>query len=265
MNHPQRAQEALMIAIARCPLVEAQFRDPSLSQRCTGVIKAQAPLLRETHQVPEPWSGRLDSAPVLFFGSNPSINPVEVFPTETWADDDVADFFANRFGGGRREWVKKLRVLRHDGTHGPPTEWVRFWAACRGRATELLGRQAIDGVDYAIAEAVHCKSKGERVVAEAVTKDAARTCADRYLRAVVDLSPARVIVSFGGISEREIRRIFGLGLGRYGRSDGRHFIFVDHPAGAGKLKKIASVLSAVQIEEIQSAIKHAAQAPLRLH
>lgn len=119
MNPSQRARD-LLLTIARCSLVEEQFLNPSLLQPCSGVIKAQAPLLRDSHQVPEPWSGRLESAAVLFFGSNPSINSVEVFPTEPWTDDDVADFFCNRFGDGRREWVKKGRwVLRDDGTYGP--------------------------------------------------------------------------------------------------------------------------------------------------
>ncbi len=199
MNPSQRTRDFLL-TIARCSLVEDQFLNPSLAQPCRGVITAQAPLQRDSHQVPEPWSGRLESASVLFFGSNPSINPVEVFPTETWSDDDIVDFFGNRFGGGRQEWVKRLHVLRNDGTHGPAKKWVRFWAACRGRATELLGRQAVDGVDFAIAEAVHCKSKGEQDAGEAVTELAALTCADRYIRAVVDLSPARAIVSFGGIA-----------------------------------------------------------------
>ena len=250
----QRARD-LLLTIVRCPLVEDQFDNESLTQPCTGLIKAQAPLLRDSHQVPEPWSGRLEYAPILFFGSNPSINPVEVFPTETWSNDDIVDFFWNRFSDGRRQWVKRLRVLQHDGTHGQNTEWVRFWAACRGRATEFLGRQAVDGVDYAIAETVHCKSKGERVAAEAVTKSAALTCADRYLAAVIALSPARAIVSFGGIADIEIRRIFGLGPGRYGYADGRHFIFLDHPAGPGSKKKVSSVLNTAEaIEAVRASV-----------
>lgn len=46
-----------------------------------------------------------------------------------------------------------------DGTHAPG--WVRFWAAVRARASELLGRSAIAGFDYAISEIVHCKSDSE--------------------------------------------------------------------------------------------------------
>jgi hypothetical protein len=49
----------------------------------------------------------------------------------------------------------------------------------------------------------------------------------------MDLTPARVIVSFGGIADCEIRRIYGLGTGRFETAERRHFIFLDHPASAG--------------------------------
>lgn len=250
----ETANRDLLLQISRCPLVEEQFRAPSLAQPCSALINAQRPLARGSHQVPEPWSGRLESAPILFFGSNPSINPVEIFPTELWPNDDIVDFFANRFGGGQKEWVRELRVLRHDGTHGPPSESVRFWAGCRSRATELLGRQAVEGVDFAISEVVHCKSQRERVDAKAATKLAARTCSDRYLRAVMGLSPARVIVSFGGIADSEIRRTFDLPAGRYAQSGDRHFIFLDHPAGRGALKKAGSVLTTEQRKAVRDAL-----------
>lgn len=61
-------------------------------------------------------------------------------------------------------------------------------------------------------------------------------------------------LSFGGIADYEIRRIFGLGPGRYSYADGRHFVFVDHPAGRGAMKKAASVLTVEQMDAVRSSL-----------
>ena len=63
--------------------------------------------------------------------------------------------------------------------------WVRYWAAVRRRAGELLGREAVPGVDYAMSEVVHCKSARERGVGSALGE-----CVPRYLEALVAASGA---------------------------------------------------------------------------
>jgi hypothetical protein len=152
LTAPSDEPSDLLLEIARCPLLLRQMDEPSLQQRCSALIKCQT-LERKTHQVPEPWSGDLRTARILFFGSNPSINPRERFPTLAWTGEAIKNYFLRRFGGGSQPWVDaRLRVLLVDGTHGDPRSWVRYWAACRARATEILGRQAAPGVDFAISE-----------------------------------------------------------------------------------------------------------------
>ena len=52
-------------------------------------------------QVPEPWSGDLEGAPILFLSSNPSISTAELYPRWKWPDEEIAGFFGRRFSGGR--------------------------------------------------------------------------------------------------------------------------------------------------------------------
>jgi hypothetical protein len=81
------------------------------------------------------------------------------------------NFFDGRFDG---YWIRNGNEPRNkDNTYGRA---VRYWSGIRNRATELLGRDAVSGVDYALSAIVHCKSEGEQGEAEALSK-----CADRYL------------------------------------------------------------------------------------
>jgi len=156
----------------------------------------------EEHQVPEPWSGQLARAPILFVSSNPSISRSEDYPTWRWSDVEIADFFDNRFGGGRKRWVTDgARSLRADGTRSGS---VAFWAGVRNRAGELLGRPAVPGEDYALVEVVRCKSTNERGVAEA-----RRTCSELYLARTLEASGATVIVTLGEKARPTVNTMFG--------------------------------------------------------
>lgn len=74
-------------------------------------------------------------------------------------------------------------------TNGSRGKSVSFWSQVRNRARELLERDVDEGVDYALTEVVHCKSRSETDIEEALTR-----CAKRYLRQVVELSGAKVII-----------------------------------------------------------------------
>lgn len=82
---------------------------------------------------------------------------------------------------------------------------VRFWIEVRQRAIELLERDVQPGSDYALTEVVHCKSRKEAGVLEALPE-----CASRYLRRVVALSQARVIVVFGKTIRATVKHEFGV-------------------------------------------------------
>ena len=135
-------REKLLLAITRCPdLEEGQTNG---SHPCATVVGVQAVANRK---VPEPWSGHIEKAPILFVGSNPSIGDGDADPTSSWTEADTVSYFQRRFD--------------RDAVWVPPSEFnkVKFWCSVRARAKELLGRDAVAGEDFALTEVVHCKSR----------------------------------------------------------------------------------------------------------
>lgn len=150
--------EELMLSIIHCDEVPNQFAHPEVKSPCSAIIKSQD-CSNERFHVPEPWNGDLAQAPLLFIGSNPSINQSELFPVSSWEDNKASDFFTNRFDG---RWVRNFRTLLVKGEF--PKRGSRFWFSARMRASEILGlekEQIIPGKHYAITEVVHCKSVSE--------------------------------------------------------------------------------------------------------
>jgi uracil-DNA glycosylase len=79
---------------------------------------------------------------------------------------------------------------------------VRFWASARARAGELLEKRESSiqpGIDFALTEVVHCKSLSERGVQEAQ-----KFCSALYLRKILDISVAKVLVVYGVIAREEV-------------------------------------------------------------
>ena len=165
----------LLLAITRCPAL-AEARD-SRSHRCSTIVRSQC---ADGYHVPEPWSGHIDTAPILFLSSNPSLNEHERFPTSDWSADDTTDYFMRRFD--------------EDAGHIDRKKYnsVRFWTSVRARAREILGRDVTPGMDFALTEVVHCKSRQEEGVVEAM-----EFCAGKWLDAILSHAGARVIVVLG--------------------------------------------------------------------
>lgn len=134
-------------------------------------------------QVPEPWVGELDVAPILFVSSNPSIgedrHAVGAASGETlWESHHFA------FGGGKSHYI--LDGIYTTTTAGDKLKKVAYWVAVRARARELIA-DAVPGRDYATTEVVHCKSTDEIGVASAAAE-----CSKMHLDRVLAISPARV-------------------------------------------------------------------------
>lgn len=84
---------------------------------CSKIVAVQDVPLRE-QQVPEPWTGHLDRARLVFISSNPSIDPREAYPR--WGGDDIAEsvrYFTDRFDGGpgRSVTASTVRYPKADG------------------------------------------------------------------------------------------------------------------------------------------------------
>ena len=199
------SENALLDEITNCPHVQQCLKDAAHENPCREIVESQANLGVMKFQVPEPWSGQIDTAPILFLSSNPSIGFDEIYPTQDWSSEEVYDYFNHRFGGSRKAWVVNgTKSLRTDGTYGRAT---KFWAAVRKRAEELLQRDVIPGVDYALTEIVHCKSRSEIGVNQAQAQ-----CVQAYLRRMLGLAKARVIVVLGKPAGQAIQQEFDIPL-----------------------------------------------------
>lgn len=215
------------------------------------IVQSQKSTLSQ-HQLPEPWSGQLEQSPILFLSSNPSISETEDYPSWSWSDADISDFFNNRFGGGHKAWVDDgIKSLQRDGTYSGS---VSFWRAVRQRAKELLLREPVPGIDYAITEIVHCKSREEIGV-----KQAREQCVQLYLKKVLDTAGARVVVVLGSQARSAIHTIFDvpetlslLKIQIGGRE--RLFTFIPHP-NARKVRTFANCLKPEELESLQDFLR----------
>ncbi len=157
--------DALLARITRCPVAE-RCRDGE-HLPCSTIVRSQ-PATPGGFHAPEPWSGHIPGAAVLFVSSNPSIDPAEAYPASSWDDERRADFFAGRFDQRDMPWVDhRMRPLLATTPPAHRDKGKRFWFAARARASELLERPAIAGTDFALTEVVHCKSAAEFAVTEA--------------------------------------------------------------------------------------------------
>lgn len=156
-------------------------------------------------QVPEPWRGNIEEAPLLFVSSNPSIDPLDDAPWNIETNAIIEDYYDS--GVISCNFPKSTSAAGK--TSNRP---VAFWTALRKRAEELFKREDLTpGKDYALTEVVHCKSRGEYGVAEA-----RKTCADRYLSRVLGISGAKVLVCFGRQAHEEVDALLPNDLARNG-------------------------------------------------
>jgi hypothetical protein len=231
----------LLFDIAHCPIVNLVFNSHS-SHPCERIIESQNASSLPEFQLPELWSGQIESAPILFLSSNPSIDPSEDYPTWFSSDELVEDFSSNRFAGKHKEWVKNGKhFLKKNGSY---SQAVSFWSAVRKRSEELFQREVIPGVDYALSEIVHCKSRQEIGVS-----DAMRFCSERYLKRILMVSGAIVVVILGdkakvmfkevfNISDNEINKSISVNVG----NKERYICSLPHP-NARKKRTFDAVLS----------------------
>lgn len=246
----------LLLEIARCPNVAICLTRAGTDHPCSTIVRSQWAIGITDHQVPKPWSGHIESAPILFVSSNPSIRPDEDYPGSVWSDGEIVDYFSNRYGGGRKNWTKNgKQSLLKDGTYATNTS--HFRAEVAARAGELLGRKARPGIDYVLTEVVHCKSKAETGV-----KEARDECVARYLKRVLECAAAKVIVVLGPHAAKAVRTYLGIldrttvhGPFTLGGLE-RLLLFMPHPSAFGP-RKFARHLSEDELERVRRLIRSA--------
>ena len=228
-------RDELLLAITRCPEIERARGDAG--HPCAGIVGLQPPA---QFQAPEPWRGHIDAAPILFVSSNPGIRGSEPFPPAGWTDQDIIDYYQRCFD-------ENAGHISHSIYNS-----VRFWTAVRARATEILGRTAVPGADFALTELVHCKSKGEYGVAEAL-----QTCVARWLNPVMQVSAAAIVVLLGQHARDHCAARWGLdksqpvhfGVATPGRE--RAVVILPHPNARGR-RKVKDCVGAEELVRLRA-------------
>jgi hypothetical protein len=252
LEEEKRATDAsqLLLEIARCHIAQQHCQNPKVCGPCSAIVSVQKTSRWENFQVPEPWSGDLVKARILFLSSNPSINMAEVYPNASSTDSELRDFFESRFAG---HWIRdgkypRLKTEKYGSA-------VKYWSNIRGRASELMNDPK-PGVDFALSEIVHCKSEREEGVDYALSH-----CTDRYLERLLSCTGARVIVLVGRKTlnrwnelQLELPKVLdreGTDL-QWVAGRERFCVFLPHPAGFEPQKRFSDRVSAAKLNEIRS-------------
>lgn len=244
----------LLLEISHCPIAKTTIENRSLENPCREVVLSQNVETISDFQVPEPWSGQISLAPLLFLSSNPSISLAEYYPLWSWSDEAITDYFAHRFGTGKRIWIRDGKYsLKKDNSY---SRSVAFWASVRQRAAELFNRSVEPGIDYSLSEVVHCKSKQEIGV-----KSAAKQCSEKYLNKVFAVTNAIIVIVLGDIAKDAIKSIYNLSgdnqqvlkLVELGQRE-RHIVFLPHP-NARKSRTFKSVLPQSEFRQLQKVLE----------
>lgn len=153
---------------------------------------------------PEPWTGDLQVAPMMFLSSNPSFDANENFPSwdqEKWPEQEIAKFGAERFTSdfSRSHGATESSIVseqdRTIGLEGQISGRVKHWSWVRQFASVVYGKSISDTSaisDYVMTELVHCKSPHEEGVIEALGK-----CKEKWFDKIMELSPAKLIFVAG--------------------------------------------------------------------
>ena len=247
------SERTLLSEIVHCPHAQKCREDIAAENPCRKIVDYQSSLGLEKFQVPEPWSGQIERAPILFLSSNPSIGCDEDYPTWDWSCSEVHDYFNYRFGGGRKQWIiDGTKSLLLDGRYSGSTQ---FWASVRQRAIELLQRNVSPGTDYALTEIVHCKSHAEIGVEQSQEQ-----CVKAYLLRVLELARAKVIVVLGVRARQVIQSQFNIPT-ENSISDSieignreRFFAFLPHP-NARSYRSFAKCLQGDELEKLRAFLR----------
>jgi hypothetical protein len=251
----------LLEEIAHCPVVPDCHRQAGTDHSCRRIVQVQDGVPLAEVQVPEPWSGDLEAAPILFISSNPSISHEEYYPR--WGQAGIPSYFTDRFEAGpgrvKNGIYSPLATPRPNGEEHAKN-WTRFWAAAKSTARILLGTEPNPGRDYALTEIVHCKSLGEIGVEEA-----SGFCANRYLERTVGHSAASVLIVYGDHAHRYAGRyLLGGEVVTVGTRTGpstiagrqRHLVALPHPNSRARgPKRINKVLSRVDLDLASTAVR----------
>lgn len=209
-------RDQLLLSITRCQALADARSNPA--HPCAKVVKTQC---SEVYQVPEPWTGHLETAPIIFISSNPGIHETEYFPVDNWKEAEIAAFFDKRFDVGSgytyqqpNSGAQYIKVYRADGTPTKADHWNRYWSGVKNHAAAIMGRTPIPGTDYVLTEMVHCKSNSEEGVSAALGY-----CSRKWMPSVLEMSGSVVVVILGRPAQIAAAKLWQLDITKKVRFD----------------------------------------------
>jgi len=234
--------EKLLLEIARCK----NFLK-SKNTNCEMIVNSQK---QKQKQLPEPWNGDIENSKILFISSNPSIDVNEYYPLEAWKNEFIIDFFKNRFSQ-EKDYVKRNLYPKLN-NNKYAKNWVRYWAYIKNISKKLLNKKdVIPGIDYALTEIVHCKSIREYGVPKALDD-----CVNKYLKRILTLSNAKVIIIVGDKSKKIIEKQIKINFQKNNFTEKiiegkKRIIFAIPHSNSRKCRVLENVLTPTAINKIR--------------
>lgn len=240
--------------IINCGLQNA----PNSNSVCNALYNSQQCASIADFQIPEPWNGDIENAPILFVGLNPGFLDVELYPklgNPYWMQANggfdeakVEDFFEHRFNS-RHQYVQypnRTKIAPEE------YKWLRgrtFWGYVKSIADKVLNRVSNPGVDFAITEIVHCKSRDIRCIHSKCYDK----CFDQHFNNILSIAQKlQFMVVLGSATRKRISKHFGISpVEKYKwyynvklNDKTIKIIFVDHNAARGASAKNIPLLTA---------------------
>lgn len=215
MTGQKKEAKELCKEIACCDNVKEYFKGGLKGSNgekhpCCDIIKSQNQQNLKDFQIPEPWAGYINKAPLLFLGSNPSIDKKnnEDYPIYK----NISCNSVNNSSQFKRKDGTIVELLdfyneRLNDLDKGTKRWARYILNGVKNAAEYLydgDSKIVHGCDYALSEVVHCKSENQTGVEKALDE-----CSTKYLERILQISPAKVVVVFGKKAKDVILKKYG--------------------------------------------------------
>ena len=245
----------LLLSITRCP--ELALAQANANHSCAGVVGVQEGCSGGGYQVPEPWTGHIETALIIFISSIPGIGHHEYFPRKDWSDANTIDFFQRRFDEDAGYTVQASSEAQHskvydgDGALQTAEHHVQYWSNVRKIARVILGRRPIPGTDYALTEMVHCKGP-EKYAHKAVS-----LCSTKWMTPIMEHSGAVIVVLLGSLAQNAAGQLWGIDNSPSAQFDApiagrnRAVVILPHP-NARQPRKIEYHVSQEELERLRA-------------
>ena len=195
-------ERKLLIDICRCPNIKDVLINKNFNNPCFQTVKSQN-VDFDNFQVPEPWSGDITQANIVFLLCNPSISENENFPTHKNKDEELEDFFINRHNGNRPGKFIDGNIVVYANNK---TKVNRTLSEIKKIAEHIFGKKCKPGKDYAQLEITHCKTLNKL----GMSKNSTNECVSKYFLKTIKFIKAKLIVSCGTDSLDTINKKFNL-------------------------------------------------------